>query len=1734
MSKSNKHRQDDPYATLSSQEEIDALTAGEFLPTENLAPTADMTLDLPPPSIDTGIRLPSNPTDDTAASKPDSHNADPNITHSEVGEGTADFDLAEAGSGPEEGTVDFDPNKTTDDVGNGTVEYASNMTTDGGSEKTLDLVSNKTTDDNAAATFGYEVNLTARDADSATIDIDSTAKSNSNSRSTPSTSAPVRVSQIWAGMLKSDATPTSGLRSIGQATDSVFDLVATRSVSEEQLDSAVVPDYKLIRKVGEGAMGVVYSARQKAIGRIVALKAIKSSHQANIESRKKFFYEAQITGDLDHPNIVPIHELGASQEGMLFYSMKLIGGTEWKEVIKKNTRDENLEILLKVCDAVAFAHSKSVIHRDLKPENTMLGQYGEVFVTDWGLAVNLDEKREFSLGGTPVYMAPEMAAHDLKKIGLASDIYVLGGILYQIVTGRGPHPGRTVTECLRAAIKNQFNEAPGQDPLLDIALRAMAKEPTDRYASVADFQAAIREYRRNAESISIANRSGDLLTQAESEKDYEKFSRSIFGYSDALELWPANEAAIGGLQKARFAYGKCAFERGDYDLCLATLDQAVPEQAALYAVARQAKLTADSREQRFKALRKVLIGTIAGAVVGLSALTVYAMYSRSQAVTQKTLAEAARNEAVKAKEKEESAKQVAVEAKNKAEEARRLEETARQEAVKQKEAAENAQREELVAKEDALRRKAEAEQARDQEVLARQAEATAKRLAEQRAVEVQLGNYRSTLALAKAQQEQFDTAGSRRNLEAVAGIESPILAEQNRLPKLDSWAWHRIQLLTNSQLPRFQLGSRATAVDFSESAKLAVIGTIDGSLRLFEFSEREPVRKAEHKSDQAIEAVAMSPDGEEVVFSVNADGDGPTVFAWRWRMSVPPVPLDAVRRRSMQGLVSTRNGKHFVAGINSGLWGWNRDEQAWFTRAPDRRLPEIRGRVRSIQAIDGDRLLIVAELNSRFHIHIADLNGSSNILGVSLPDEISSLLRSAAWSFVDQRILLGLADGRLFSGKFDRSEKLSSMSEILPRKHQAAVEAIAVHSDGVAITSGKEPVVHVWRANSAIPSGWSYDTFLAGTIGNVDKSAFAGDSKSVLGIDENGEVLIWNIEEQKRFRTMARSQVDGRSPAYYASPVKVAVPQSKQSVFSVDENGVVDRWNAGDGRSLLHDGSSRWIWYGHLPGAKIVDVAINKDRSRMITSASLRGVSPEYHVELRDADFEFCLWDLEQRKLLRRWWKKIDVDQRLSLLNSDRMFVASSDDTTEIIHVDDGRVVAKYSDFGTYFAVPHPIETSKMMLVKRSGAVRVYDLDAPDTWSAVGYRDFSLASNSDVPAQGAWSVDGRRFYLLFSSGRIAIFDWRQETLRKSLILGAKGETDTRTEALGRALDPGGVRLSNHLDVDFTVSREESRNRIDLVHRLAGRTPTTKRVSFFIDDSGKNVADVQVKESDGIESPVQPALARVAYGLNPIDFAQAGDGSRIAMLYRDGTVRSLQLNGAMPVWSTFAETSAESVDIELSVDGSRLAIRHADGKCRIIDGNSGRNLAELADVTAVKWDSTSPGGFVFVDVGGSITSVELNELYGSTNKLIGKIDIEAGEKIRSISQFSEHWQSDRPPTRYWMILSGTSDDSRLQFVPADPSDNQAMPAREAVRLVRGAVVIGSPTDNLLAIGKNGLVSLWLCLPSLDQPRPLYDLEGHRGASIQTLAFTPDGETLISTDNQMRVLIWPSRRSDASSK
>jgi len=276
-----------------------------------------------------------------------------------------------------------------------------------------------------------------------------------------------------------------------QLSEALWDTDLGLGPVREQLEGK---KYKVITTINRGGMGVILQARDLRIRRTVAMKVMKTSTQFSRENVLRFIDEAQLTGQLEHPNIVPVYELGIDDQGETFYSMKFVKGITLDDVIR-GIRNGNqrmidkyplgtlLTIFQKVCDGVAFAHSKGVIHRDLKPENIMIGAFGEVLVMDWGLAKNItggrrevrpeveedasasrkkiDDLRGFEtmnglIVGTPPYISPEQARGELDKVDARSDLWVLGAILYTALTLRPPVEGDSVHEVVEKIVNSRI------------------------------------------------------------------------------------------------------------------------------------------------------------------------------------------------------------------------------------------------------------------------------------------------------------------------------------------------------------------------------------------------------------------------------------------------------------------------------------------------------------------------------------------------------------------------------------------------------------------------------------------------------------------------------------------------------------------------------------------------------------------------------------------------------------------------------------------------------------------------------------------------------------------------------------------------------------------------------------------------------------------------------------------------------------------------------------------------------------------------------------------------------------------------------------------------------------------------------------------------------------------------------------------------------------------------------
>ena len=283
--------------------------------------------------------------------------------------------------------------------------------------------------------------------------------------------------------------------------------------------------YRVLRLHARGGLGEVFVALDGELNREVALKEIQARHADNVDSRARFLLEAEVTGRLEHPGIVPVYGLGCHADGRPFYAMRFIKGHSLQDAAEHFHADEGLKgdpgkrtlelrgllgRFVAVCNAIAYAHSKGILHRDLKPDNVMLGNYGETLVVDWGLAKTIGARELETTGGsvtlrlstvggsgltqagsvlgTPQYMSPEQAAGRLEELSPASDVYGLGATLYHLLTGQAPFAAGNVLAVLDRVCRGEFPPPRQVEPSLPaaleaICLKAMARKPEERYGS---------------------------------------------------------------------------------------------------------------------------------------------------------------------------------------------------------------------------------------------------------------------------------------------------------------------------------------------------------------------------------------------------------------------------------------------------------------------------------------------------------------------------------------------------------------------------------------------------------------------------------------------------------------------------------------------------------------------------------------------------------------------------------------------------------------------------------------------------------------------------------------------------------------------------------------------------------------------------------------------------------------------------------------------------------------------------------------------------------------------------------------------------------------------------------------------------------------------------------------------------------------------------------------------------
>jgi serine/threonine-protein kinase len=446
--------------------------------------------------------------------------------------------------------------------------------------------------------------------------------------------------------------PTELARTLGVATARTL---AVTSPGAAPLDaSAAVPvagDLEVRSTLGEGGMGIVQLATQRSLAREVAVKRVRDATDGNAIAA--LIAEATVTGGLEHPAIVPIHALVRDAAGPMMVMKRLEGVTlraliddpahaRWSE-LGPDRLGFFVQVVRRLCDALALAASRGVVHRDVKPENVMIGLFGEVYLLDWGIAVAAGRPLPSdAIAGTPVYMAPEMLRPASGEIDARSDVYLLGATLHECITGKPPHDGQTLLAVLASVAESAPIPYGSEVPAALAALlhRAMHADPKQRFADARELGRALDAFvgRRAASAlVDAADERARALDEAidrgaSHTEIHAIFPACRFAYEHALRDWPDSEAALRGRRRVIERMASWAIATRDLGFArslvtaldpippalkdgLAVLereaDAADAERARLRSVEHEHDIAVGARERRI-AVRIAAVGVLLG------------------------------------------------------------------------------------------------------------------------------------------------------------------------------------------------------------------------------------------------------------------------------------------------------------------------------------------------------------------------------------------------------------------------------------------------------------------------------------------------------------------------------------------------------------------------------------------------------------------------------------------------------------------------------------------------------------------------------------------------------------------------------------------------------------------------------------------------------------------------------------------------------------------------------------------------------------------------------------------------------------------------------------------------------------------------------------------------------------------------------------------------------------------
>jgi len=1443
------------------------------------------------------------------------------------------------------------------------------------------------------------------------------------------------------------------------------------------------PEYELLKKLGEGGMGLVFMARQRSIDREVALKMLKPKTAKDPEQRAKFLTEAVVTGDLDHPNIVPIYDVGASPDDALFYAMKKVEGTPWLDVVLERSLEENLDILMRTADAVGFAHSRGVVHRDLKPENVMLGAFNEVLVMDWGLAYSTEEFQKSasitestSMGGTPAYMAPEMATGPIKIIGPRSDVYLLGAILFEVVTGKPPHAGKNAMKCLMSAARNKIRDADNErtkrnDPtgeLLKIARKAMATKLEDRYRTVEEFQAGIQDYQSHTESITLTLRALEELREAKEKQDYDLFSRARFGYEEALNLWGRNTHAQKGLIDTKLAYAICAQTKGDFDLGMSLLNVEIAEHKALHDELLEAKNTILARERQLEEqkaararMRRIMtVGTVA-ALVMMSGLAGWAYMEREEAVIQRAIAveqegiakenekEAvlqkglaeeqkliaqenekkavvARNDAVLAQEKEAKQKVIALAAKDAAIEARKKEEEQRLLAVMAKDVAVKAQMAAEKAQEEEAKQKLLAVKAKDAAELAQKKEA------EQRLLAV-----RAKETAEKAQEEE-----AKQRMLAVKARDVAVEAQKAETLAREAEEYQ-------AYIARIGLADakiRENAFD----AAILILKDCPAHLRNWEWGRlmhlcSQSIGTFDNKAP--VDAIALAPNGTQ--FVTGGWNGSATVWDLESGQQLSQLKHDGLYIYAVDW---SSDGKWIATGSNDTVNGyvqvWNAETGERVAQKFGNDTDEATSHTDAVLSVHfskntegGQKLLTTSYDNTARLWNVTSGKQERRFLGHNW------WVWDAQFSPDEKKIVTASQDGTAIVWDIQTGEPGAPFTG-----HHGPVYSAAFSStDDAVVTGGYDKRVLVWRPSDVRPYDFTRLTSKSGSVvpppkfksldghsGPVRTVAFSKDGSRIISGSQDNTIRFWDAVGGQLLKSFRGHDGAVRT---------VAFAESDQVILSGSHDNSIRKWNISEYEEIrVLQGQ---VLEGHVDA--ILSAGFSPDGEQIVTSSRDRTART---------------WETFTGKPLNVFAEghSFLATSAAFFYGGKRLATGAVDNTVRIWDVDSGTQLARLEHTGRAATLTVSNDGKWVITGGDDKSAKMWNAETGELESVFKGDKDSRSHNNEVTAV-AISENDQQLLTGDSSGRVFIWDIRTQ----KVVLELKGHARSRiTDA---AFLPGTNRV-------LTASADRS-------------------VAQWDTTSGKEVSSLILSHPDSV----------VAMSLRP-------NTHQVLTACGDGSVRLWDADTAKVITSLDCG-DAKITDVAINDVGSKALAVDANGRKTLIF-----SLENTAEPITAEQTSISNGQLWSAIFAPLKSDLGILTLGGSDAKLIGLKSVQR-DNDETLVAFSPHGviaSASYSPDGS-KIVTGSWDFSARIWNSSTGADLRKLAGDDGHTGFVNSAVFSPDGKYVLTASDDGTAKIW----AASTGAVLATLTGHEDR-VRHATFSKDGSQILTSSNDRTARIW----------